>query len=104
MTFDYIIGSEESLKAGKALKHNYKKAGILFDTLVRLTFDMADTLDYDTRQKERRYFMHNITWGKDISCYLDIITDYIKEFATPEEIPALEKLALSMALFTNEDN
>ena len=105
MTFDYIIGCKESQKIGSSLKrpkYNYKKAGALFDRMFDIISDMPEYMDRYNRQKERRYFMRELTRDGDMTTYFDVITDYITEFATDAERAKLEKIALEIVLFTNE--
>lgn len=74
----------------------------MFDRLFGIISDMPDFMDTYNRQKERRYFMRELTRDGDMLTYYDIITDYIKEYATDSERAELEKISLEMVLFTNE--
>lgn len=104
MRFDYIIDFDGTIKANLTPCYNYGKAAKLWDLMTGILFDMPDYMDTENRQKGRRCFMHALTRndhsGKEI--YLDMITDYISEFATDEEKAELEKVALSIVLFTND--
>ena len=98
--FDHQIIGVTVSKSG----YNYGKAAKLWDLMTGILFDMPDYYDTENRQKERRCFMHALTRNNhtDKNIYLDMITDYVTEFATDEEKTELEKVALSIMLFTNE--
>ena len=87
-------------------KYNYKKAGKIWDELINITYDMPDYLDTSGRQRERRIFLRGLTRNDDSikKLYINYITDYISEYSTPDEAAKLEKLALEIVLFTNENN
>ena len=105
MVFDYIIGCKESQKIGSSLKrpkYNYKKAGALFDRMFYIISDMPDFMDTYNRQKERRYFMRELTRDGDMSTYYDAISDYMRENATDHERVELKKIVFDMVTFNNE--
>lgn len=92
-------------------KYNYKKASAIWDKLTGITFDMGDYFATDERQENRRYFLRGLTRGdvNVIADYINYITDFIDDFSgtkhlTDEDRATLEKLALQIVLFTNDNN
>lgn len=84
------------------IKYNYKKAGDLYKRMIDIIYDMPDYMDTYYRQKDRRYFMRELTRDSDMSIYYDSISDYIKEFATEKEKDELKKIVFDMVTFNNE--
>lgn len=92
------------------VKYNYCKAAKIWADMTAITFDMSDFFDSD-RQADRRFFMRALTRGdsQTINSYIDYITDYIADFSgtnclTTEDQTKLEKIALQIVLFTNDNN
>lgn len=93
------------------IKYNYNKAGRIWSEMIDITYDMPDYLDYTGRQCERRIFLRALTRNDSElkNVYIDYITDYLAEFSgtkflTTEDGKKLEKIALQIVLFTNDDN
>jgi len=84
MTFDYIIGCNESQKIGAVLqqngvkRYNYKGASDLFKRYYDLACDPWQ-LTGDEKQAERRQFMHAVTRRNGIKLYIDFLYYLIDE-------------------------
>ena len=88
------------------MTYNYKKAGDIWDRLINITYDMPDYLDFTSRQIERRYFLRILTRDDNIkkNLYIDWISDFMTDLLNDQNKKELEKIALEIVLFTNDNN